>query len=655
LGCDKGSITLALENFHIDQDEIDEPRWKRSVSMNLSLSFTESSIIAPEGRDPMNESVNSYLTRMFSMNGETSHRAESSESTPASKDKITREASNSNTATFAILESHGGSPLSRSLKNDLEAMTVGELRRRLKKQGLSTRGKKVELIERLNSIADEIEENNEYKVEELSLPQEVQKEDLNSDEEMPITAGLASEQRELADDRQSHLVQTLQAEQAEPADRLEEETDTEISGVLRTTFEEEPDVSGEATVQKNEHLARESNCITFDPQSLKVIELKRELKRLNLPTNGKKSDLVQRLEDYLTSGTLQPVGMEEKELVAESGRYGLGAVEQQRNDETEVSLHAEQDSDDDSGDIRVSSHHEGQTSVQVALESSERTFDDKPLEWEKMTVVKLREELRKNGLSVTGRKSALVKRLHDYSQGQQSTNEADTGKADEIDGGHSDGTSRPLLALRTSRKSRKETCKDEDVSWPAMPEIEALEHEQLLIEVQENSSETMPRDKTPASGAAHELTHDGVNFSLMNRSFDHSRNPTNGGILECSFMFEQHTPGKSENLSILGLDVSAIRAQGEPTPGSTRFKKPHSRARDSISNSSPGVASCSPNPQGREKTPLRSLLASKENIPIDPPSPHSTRGSRLFSYQKLSTTKKTKAPPIWPQLPSLDR
>lgn len=157
----------------------------------------------------------------------------------------------------------------------------------------------------------------------------------------------------------------------EPTDQDLEEVST--SAGFNEEFDEEFDLdtvarmAREAVNQFESELETEEIVVDRDWSLLTVINLKEELKKRELKATGRKADLVAALEKYDRDNA------NEKEILTQN----LGS-QTELNDESEI-------------------------------DSS--TDDDPSLDIESMTVSQLKEQLRKRGMKVGGRKAELIERL----------------------------------------------------------------------------------------------------------------------------------------------------------------------------------------------------------------------------------------------------
>jgi hypothetical protein len=187
---------------------------------------------------------------------------------------------------------------------------------------------------------------------------------------------------------------------------------------------------------------------SVDWTALTVKELKKELQDRSLPTIGKKADLVAALKDYDTYGPLVAAAS------TASSTDGLGMDDD--FDELAAQFKENADADDEDFDLELDLDFDsidlkamGEAARQAADLFNQSGQDDEPsdedlwaiesmglpdieelspqailsdaalassIAFAKMTVLELKDELRKRGLSVSGKKTDLIERLqaHDF-------------------------------------------------------------------------------------------------------------------------------------------------------------------------------------------------------------------------------------------------
>ncbi|ELR24306.1 SAP domain containing protein, partial [Acanthamoeba castellanii str. Neff] len=191
-------------------------------------------------------------------------------------------------------------------------MKVVELKQELRKRDLPTNGRKHELIERLREF-DRREQDHAHHVDakseitdEASAAEPVEsieettvEEGHNTEEQQPTVETAGEDEEETAEGR---VERTIEEETEDGADMGAKEA----SGEVREEEEESDEVAADEEEEEEEEEK-------IDPESLKVEELKRELRKCHLPTNGRKFELVRRLRDYLAQEeeVAEPAAVEE--------------------------------------------------------------------------------------------------------------------------------------------------------------------------------------------------------------------------------------------------------------------------------------------------------------------------------------------------------
>jgi hypothetical protein len=422
LVCDKGSITLALEDSGLDQDLEEGEKWKENV-VNISASFTEPSFIAKARKSE--QSVYSYtsdFTPMFNISSVSAASEDGNEevlevsatilveddevdedgTTP--REAIAEAEDNDVTATILltdeskeevheVVEVSATAPdrveaeaSTRARSVSAESMTVDMLRRELKQRGLTTKGKKTELIDRLRSVLD-----TEARQEIVSGEGEVE------------TSGVSA----------------LALESAEEAGAIDS----------KSTREEEQDA--------NEVLGSEAEEEGAEVAGMTIYELRRELKRRGLDTRGKKQALVERLERVIAEGYAEESSPEgesesesEKEEEVKEGAHA-SADEVEENERTvNVTVEAkpvlEQEEDfTQQSTLRTTPVAEDCSSDDEAEGTNEEEAQAEA-DFAKMKVAELRVELKRRRLPAQGRKSELVDRLRAALEPDQSDSDSET-------------------------------------------------------------------------------------------------------------------------------------------------------------------------------------------------------------------------------------
>lgn len=395
---------------------------------------------------------------------------------------------------------------------DFDAMKVVELKQELRKRDLPTNGRKHELIERLREF-DRREQDHAHHVDakseitdEASAAEPVEsieettvEEGHNTEEQQPTVETAGEDEEETAEGR---VERTIEEETEDGADMGAKEA----SGEVREEEEESDEVAADEEEEEEEE--------KIDPESLKVEELKRELRKCHLPTNGRKFELVRRLRDYLAQEeeVAEPAAVEEavvtEVFVAEPPAEDV-------SDHVQASADGEDEEAADEGPSSVKeasleeATFEANNAVQKSAEEVDRAEaeeaeeeeaddeDQNEMDLEKMTVVELRQEMKKRGLPCTGRKLDLIRRLRESNNTSQVEKSGATTpcRAEPLARLSVSGRERSpatpgrsLILVRTPKTPRREDDESpKDAPWPAMPEIEALEHEKLIVEVKEDS------------------------------------------------------------------------------------------------------------------------------------------------------------------------
>jgi hypothetical protein len=316
-------------------------------------------------------------------------------------------------------------------------------------------------------------------------------------------------------EEQQPTIETAGEVEEETAERrversIEEETEDgvdicaeEASGA-REEEEEREEVAAEEEEEEDEDEEE-----TIDPESLKVEELKRELRKRHLPTNGRKFELVRRLRDYLAQEEVvaEPAAVEEDAVVAEAfvaepaedvsdhaNASAGGEGEEAPSSLKEASLETTFKANNAEEVARAEAEEAEPEEAEEAEEADDEDQDEMDLE--KMTVVELRQEMKKRGLPCTGRKLDLIRRLRESNNASQVEKSGATTpcRAEPLARLSVSGRERSpatpgrsLILVRTPKTPRREDETPKDAPWPAMPEIEALEHEKLIVEVKEDS------------------------------------------------------------------------------------------------------------------------------------------------------------------------
>ncbi|KAL3943049.1 MAG: hypothetical protein SGBAC_002868 [Bacillariaceae sp.] len=239
-----------------------------------------------------------------------------------------------------------------SSDNDWSSMTVPMLKQALKDRGLKVSGKKVELVDRLES----------FESEKLDYPTDDDDDDDDAEDDDAEDVSVVAEEVEEAE------------EAAEEVEEIEEAVETEET--VPTTVES--DDSDDETSDEWEW-TEVDEVSDVDYSSMTVSQLKEELRSLDLAVGGKKVDLIARLESYhVATASIEEIKLELEDL-----------EELEVQEPEPVAAIANDDSGDDDA-------------------SSASSLD---LDYTEYTVAQLKVELRKNGLKVGGKKSELIERL----------------------------------------------------------------------------------------------------------------------------------------------------------------------------------------------------------------------------------------------------
>ena len=190
---------------------------------------------------------------------------------------------------------------------------------------------------------------------------------------------------------------------------------TAVSGSQEDTWEEKIDVEevGKAARSAVEAFERGELPTLEGPEvgqgwsKLTVAELRSELKSRGLPTSGKKADLIAALE-------ADSIAMDDLDL-GEFKRAALEAVQrfapdEEPSDEALWEIDLSGDEDDSKNGGLLWERDEAEDRSDVSFWEIEEKSAPQP-DYSSMTVVELKEELRRRGLSLSGRKADLIKRL----------------------------------------------------------------------------------------------------------------------------------------------------------------------------------------------------------------------------------------------------
>lgn len=217
---------------------------------------------------------------------------------------------------------------------------------------------------------------------------------------------------------------------------------------------------------------------------MKVAELRQELKYRNLDTRGKKSDLIERIEE---ARTREQGGCSSQEAAAVDVAAPIlqrMSIDQLQEEITRRNLQPRDD-------IR---HPTSTASVKVDLPSH--------IAYEKLRVIDLKAELRKRGMPVSGRKDALIQRL---TQNDMATKEELSRTCIPSDSPKADGMMQPAedrlktslveclaLAIAFGDESALDTVHEGAVSPRAHAEQELLKlsRDQLIAQLQANDLAT---------------------------------------------------------------------------------------------------------------------------------------------------------------------
>lgn len=189
----------------------------------------------------------------------------------------------------------------------------------------------------------------------------------------------------------------------EDDDDLDEETARAARAAVEASVESAKDIEMPATA-----LAREEP-VSRDWSSLKVVELREELKKRGLKTSGKKADLVSLLEESDLEDSLKSDD-EDDEIVdfedfdiEELGRQARAAVEM---------FQTGADGFDEEPTEEMLAELESEMAI-----NGEFLEEPKPsLDLSKMTVAQLKDECRSRGLKVGGKKAELIERLENATE-----------------------------------------------------------------------------------------------------------------------------------------------------------------------------------------------------------------------------------------------
>ena len=293
------------------------------------------------------------------------------------------------------------------------SMTVLELRRELKKRGLNGQGKKEALVKRL-----------ELAMAEESVKGPVEGAPGNEEENETVKAEEAEARTEAsADSTEVH----------------EDNSDATIDSPELTISESKPEAE-EQMAESEEEASDEADTL----EEMKVVELRAELKKRGLPTQGRKPELVGRLRAALVNPSQgdEPLDEPSGDAAAEESPVEIGgdtaeveveAVDEQdpleeRKESTKSGPVPEADeaaADGTSGVGEVEKQQkagggDGQNNSDERAEAEAATEEEEALgiKVEGMRVEELRRELKKRNMSAGGKKLDLIKRLRDALEAQ---------------------------------------------------------------------------------------------------------------------------------------------------------------------------------------------------------------------------------------------
>jgi hypothetical protein len=479
---------------------------------------------------------------------------------------------------------------------DFEAMTVGQLKRELRLRDLATNGRKQELITRLYKFGQQ-----EPSVSEEEAAVECEGDRLPTEAPITKTSTISTVIEEAcAEEQDPEKAETPDAcedEEAESdskaqANRSLEAEETGTPEVQGQDAEESPESDGDGDEGASEELV--------DLEILKVEELRRELKRRELPTNGRKLDLIRRLRDYIehVGQTNLSQSAPVDTPLAEEVESAPVETEETHDVPSAAESQIEEAVEEDSGTEDGGEGLEAEVTVEVKFieerrepeveELEEGEVESRTVDLERMTVAALKQELKKRGLPCTGRKLDLIKRLRDSNTIRSGSAEQAKPQlvqmAIEKDVRGSSATPYRSLVLTTTPKTPRGRSlgPKKNVPWPPMPEIEALEHEELIVEIKEDSFE-IPADNhddvdAPEPGkpsAAMSFRAPPVELSMVDVSLvgasaismstARPRQSNAFDAQEYSFMANKRSLGQhtEELLSASLLDISEIHAETE--------------------------------------------------------------------------------------------
>lgn len=138
-----------------------------------------------------------------------------------------------------------------------------------------------------------------------------------------------------------------------------------------------------------------------DWSSLRVKDLKEELKARELPVSGKKNDLIARLEEYESSSSIDKTDLSPADTLAAESKDGeSNDGGQPLQADSPASPEALDDSDDNSEKVANDAQPKGDRPPR---------YEDS--DYSAMTITQLKDELKARGMPVYGNKSALIDRL----------------------------------------------------------------------------------------------------------------------------------------------------------------------------------------------------------------------------------------------------
>jgi hypothetical protein len=344
------------------------------------------------------------------------------------------------------------------LTKDWMAFTVAQLRIECKARGLSTFGKKVDLVARIEAVdkaspplRNDEEDESDDDVELLGAVDDLDDIDFDNLDFSAVGTAARTAVEEFEKMRETAIIE-------DPIPELPETARSQLTIVelrlaceslgLSASGKKAELVARLKTAEDNAYAGADLDSSTAVPWSsqdtpasidwntLTVKELKQELQDRGLPTTGKKADCVAALEAWSKSNSEVMTNGLETDLAELAAQFGETDEEDDDLDFDSLDLEAlgeaarqavttfnladavdEEPTDEDLWEILETMEI---SDVDDDTEDAPTdNFATRAVSYEKLTIAELKDELRSRGLSLTGKKSNLIARLQEASMLEQ--------------------------------------------------------------------------------------------------------------------------------------------------------------------------------------------------------------------------------------------